>query len=244
MRARLRVAATEVSIRRFLGVRAHGARRIIRASVMRRPGALRTRRCSSSSSRRCCAGAPRRAWSVGGGWWSTRRTSRPMAFPRERRAGRTWRWPSRGRPHAQAHSVERDRGGRPPPRSSRARRTGGRPAEPYPARSHAAPGDARGASWPGCGRSQAARDRRGQDRARDRSEADALETLIARARFAGHSPRELAADAGYAGQDADKLLDARRGCSRGSPRCRARRPGRPRGPAARGIRQVSVNRPT
>ena len=40
------------------------------------------------------------------------------------------------------------------------------------------------------------------------SEADALETLIRRARFAGHSVQELAADAGYASQSAYAALDA------------------------------------
>jgi transposase len=40
-------------------------------------------------------------------------------------------------------------------------------------------------------------------------EADVLETLIVRARFAGHAVHELAADAGYASQDTYKLLDAR-----------------------------------
>ena len=40
------------------------------------------------------------------------------------------------------------------------------------------------------------------------SEAGALETLIRRARFAGHSAGELAADAGYASQDAYATLDA------------------------------------
>jgi transposase len=40
-------------------------------------------------------------------------------------------------------------------------------------------------------------------------EADALDRLIARARFAGHAVHELAADAGYASQDAYELLDAR-----------------------------------
>ena len=42
------------------------------------------------------------------------------------------------------------------------------------------------------------------------SEADALETLIRRARFAGHSVDELAADAGYASHDAYVALDALR----------------------------------
>jgi transposase len=40
------------------------------------------------------------------------------------------------------------------------------------------------------------------------SEADALETLIRRARFAGHGAAEVAADAGYASQDAYATLDA------------------------------------
>jgi transposase len=40
------------------------------------------------------------------------------------------------------------------------------------------------------------------------SEADALETLIRRARFAGHRVDELVADAGYASQDAYRTLDA------------------------------------
>lgn len=40
------------------------------------------------------------------------------------------------------------------------------------------------------------------------SEADALKTLIRRARFAGHSTDELAADAGYASQAAYDTLDA------------------------------------
>jgi transposase len=40
------------------------------------------------------------------------------------------------------------------------------------------------------------------------SEADALETLIRRARFAGHSADEVAADAGYASQAAYNALDA------------------------------------
>jgi transposase len=40
------------------------------------------------------------------------------------------------------------------------------------------------------------------------SEADALETLIRRARFAGHSADEVAADAGYASQAAYHALDA------------------------------------
>jgi transposase len=39
------------------------------------------------------------------------------------------------------------------------------------------------------------------------SEADALETLVRRARFAGHSVSELAADAGYASQGAYDALD-------------------------------------
>jgi hypothetical protein len=40
------------------------------------------------------------------------------------------------------------------------------------------------------------------------SEADALQTLIRRVRFAGHSAAEVAADAGYASQDAYATLDA------------------------------------
>src|SRR3954466_13885341 len=40
------------------------------------------------------------------------------------------------------------------------------------------------------------------------SEADALETLIRRARFAGHGAREVVADAGYASQVAYDTLDA------------------------------------
>src|SRR3954452_6424745 len=40
------------------------------------------------------------------------------------------------------------------------------------------------------------------------SEADALETLIRRARFAGHGAGEVVADAGYASQDAYNTLDA------------------------------------
>jgi transposase len=40
------------------------------------------------------------------------------------------------------------------------------------------------------------------------SEADALELLVRRARFAGHSAGELVADAGYASQDAYDTLDA------------------------------------
>jgi transposase len=40
------------------------------------------------------------------------------------------------------------------------------------------------------------------------SEADALQTLIRRARFAGHDVDELVADAGYASQDAYQTLDA------------------------------------
>jgi transposase len=40
------------------------------------------------------------------------------------------------------------------------------------------------------------------------SEADSLETLIGRARFAGHRAEELAADAGYASQAAYATLDA------------------------------------
>jgi transposase len=40
------------------------------------------------------------------------------------------------------------------------------------------------------------------------SEADALETLIWRARFAGHSAGEVAADAGYASEAAYNVLDA------------------------------------
>src|SRR3954454_20349310 len=40
------------------------------------------------------------------------------------------------------------------------------------------------------------------------SEADALELLIRRARFAGHGAGEVAADAGYASQDAYSTLDA------------------------------------
>ncbi len=39
------------------------------------------------------------------------------------------------------------------------------------------------------------------------SEADALPTLVGRARFAGHAVEELAADAGYAGQDSYAALD-------------------------------------
>jgi len=40
------------------------------------------------------------------------------------------------------------------------------------------------------------------------SEADALEKLVRRARFAGHSASEVVADAGYASQDAYDTLDA------------------------------------
>src|SRR3954463_3466358 len=40
------------------------------------------------------------------------------------------------------------------------------------------------------------------------SEADALEKLVRRARFAGHSAEEVVADAGYASQDAYNTLDA------------------------------------
>jgi hypothetical protein len=39
------------------------------------------------------------------------------------------------------------------------------------------------------------------------SEADALETLVGRARFAGHAVDELAADAGYASQDSFATLE-------------------------------------
>src|SRR3954447_13963083 len=42
------------------------------------------------------------------------------------------------------------------------------------------------------------------------SEADCLEDLVTRARFAGHAVAELAADSGYAGQDAYATLDALR----------------------------------
>src|SRR4051812_31880529 len=77
MRQTLRVAATDVSIRRFLGFGLTSGCRIIRRSVTRRPSASRTPRSLSSSSRKCCASAPRRDWSAGGGCWWTRRISRP-----------------------------------------------------------------------------------------------------------------------------------------------------------------------
>jgi hypothetical protein len=40
------------------------------------------------------------------------------------------------------------------------------------------------------------------------SEADCLKDLVRRARFAGHTVSELAADSGYASQDAYATLDA------------------------------------
>jgi transposase len=77
MRETLRVAATDVSIRRFLGFGL--TERLPDHSTFSHAQTKRFADSSvlSSCSGRCSGSAPRRGSSAVGGWWSTARTSRP-----------------------------------------------------------------------------------------------------------------------------------------------------------------------